>query len=201
MATLSKSLLNVVACAGGLLLLAGCGGNVPAPTSYTNYNAKDGSFSCDCPEGWNCQGGGKQTQWVKCKSGGATVEIKTSILGSMMGELAEARNNEFGPGPIDDSMTPVAKVHDSRKEAFAEDYKNYEEQPATTVKSNRGDVRVSEFTASGPLGGKIHGYRATALGHDVSVHIACTCSESNWPTLQPAYDHVIASLGRGQRTR
>jgi len=196
-----KTMSAVAAWTGVAILLAGCGGRVPAPTSYTAYNAKDGSFQCDCPDGWNCEGGGKGHQWATFSSGGAQIDIETGVLGSALGDMYAARNAMMGDMVPDESMTPVAQVHEVEKKAFAEDRKDYQEQTPTTIKSGMGDVRKAEFTQSGTLGGKLHGYRATALASNVRVQIVCMCPESNWATLQPAFDRVIQSLRPGRRSQ
>jgi hypothetical protein len=57
-----------------------------------------------------------------------------------------------------------------------------------------GEGRRSTFTAEQTLGGKVFGYRATLLGGDRRIEIVTTCSASNWQTLKPAFEKVIASL-------
>jgi hypothetical protein len=55
---------------------------------------------------------------------------------------------------------------------------------------------------TGSLSGEVaslddDGYRATALGHDKDVTVFCVCPESDWKTLQPAFDRLLGSLKRG----
>ena len=60
-----------------------------------------------------------------------------------------------------------------------------------------GDSRKSEFTGSGLLNGAFHGYRVTALSRDKRIRVVCRCSESQWQSLQPAFDKMIASVAMG----
>lgn len=199
MTRFAESSVAVVAWTLGLILLGGCSGPVPAPTSYTAYNAREGAFQCDCPDGWSCEGGGTKYQWAKFCRGSAQIEVETGVLGSVFGDMFAAQNAMVGDTTPAEDRTPVARVHEMERESFAEDRTDYQEQAPTTVKSGMGDVRKAEFTESGSLGAKVHGYRATALASEKRVLIVCTCSEADWATLQPAFDHVITSLQPGKR--
>jgi len=41
----------------------------------------------------------------------------------------------------------------------------------------------AEFTASGSFGGKLKGYRATALSRDKALRVMCKCLEGDWEKL------------------
>ena len=56
MTRFAESSVAVVAWTLGLILLGGCSGPVPAPTSYTAYNARAGACQCDCPADGICVG-------------------------------------------------------------------------------------------------------------------------------------------------
>ena len=43
----------------GLQAAPGCGGAVPTPKEYVTYHSTDGRIDCDCPKGWETEGGGK----------------------------------------------------------------------------------------------------------------------------------------------
>ena len=65
-----------------LSLLVGCGGGAAiVPTSYSSYNAKDGSFACDTPDGWDIKGGGRSGTpvWAKFASGSALIHFKVEF--------------------------------------------------------------------------------------------------------------------------
>jgi hypothetical protein len=184
-----------------LLALAGCGGSAEAPTSYTKYNAKDGSFACERPANWEAAGGGKGHQWAKFTSGGAEISIRTDVTGSLMADIAQAQNQSAGIDAGDEDLAPVAKVHEMGKEAMAEQMSDYQEQAPESVKTGLGDARKSEFSATGTFGGKVRGYRVTALTRDKRVQVVCQCSESDWETVKPAFDKAIESLGPGTPQR
>jgi hypothetical protein len=46
------------------------------------------------------------------------------------------------------------------------------------------------------MGGKVYGYRATFLGGDRRIEVICSCPSTNWKTLKPAFEKVIAGLRR-----
>jgi len=196
-----QSMAALAALSGGLLAAGGCGGSLEAPTSFDSYNAKDGSFACQYPAGWEAAGGGKGHQWAKFTSGSAEIKIETNISGSLIGDIAQSRNQAAGIQDAHEDLAPVAQVHEMEKEGFAEDMSNYEEQAPQTVRTGLGDARKAEFTASGTFGGTIHGYRVTALSRDRRVQVVCQCSESDWETLRPAFDRVIESLAPGKPER
>jgi hypothetical protein len=185
---------------------SGCGGSTgAAPTSYKTWNATDGTFSIKYPEDWKAEGGGKHgVQWAEFTKGNAKIKVDVSTVSSLLGDIARSAGTAAGVGSpfsgidpeVEEKMAPVAVAHNFAKE-FAEDaYARYQEEEAQLVQCGLGDARKSEFTASGGLGGKLHGYRATALSTNKGVHVTCICSEKNWKTLQPAFDEILNSLGR-----
>jgi len=94
---------------------------------------------------------------------------------------------------------PVHRVHEQGKEKAEADYSGYTELGSPQeLKARLGPGRKSEFTASTTFGTGLHGYRATVLAHSKRVVVYCVCPESNWPTLQPAFDHVLGTLVRGE---
>ena len=54
---MGKQFLGSIVLLAAVIGIVGCGGNVPAPTSYSPYNAKDGSFQCEYPAEWEAAGG------------------------------------------------------------------------------------------------------------------------------------------------
>ncbi len=198
----SGSMLAVALLVGGMLTLGGCGGEVVVPTEYEPYNAKDASFSCEAPAGWTIEGGGKGHQWAKFTSGSAKIRIHTGIVGSLIADMPPGMNLLGDAEGIDEEdLAPVAHAHAFEKDIFAQDYSDYEEQPAVAIQTGLGDSRQGEFTAAGSFGGTTHGYRVTALTLDKRIRIVCECPESDWEALRPAFDHVIKSLAPGKRER
>src|SRR5262245_51457164 len=70
-------------------VLAGCGESVQKPTAYKKWNAKDGLFAVEYPEGWKADGGGKQgIQWAEFSKGGCYITIDSNISGSAFADIA-----------------------------------------------------------------------------------------------------------------
>jgi hypothetical protein len=189
-----------------MLTLAGCGGKVPAPTSYKTWQATDGTFSIQYPEGWKAQGGGKRgIQWAEFSYGSAKIRIDVSTQSSLIGDIAGSTNTMLGLNdPLTEAdpefieeMAPVAAAHEFYLKAFPVPLSSYKEQEPVAYRAPLGDCRKSEFTARSGAARKLRGYRATALTRDKGVHILCQCTDANWKTLQPAYDHILASIAYG----
>jgi hypothetical protein len=185
-----------------LVAAGGCSSPVPAPTSFETYNAKDGSFQCEYPADWEADGGGKGYYWAKFTKGTAEIAVDVQVSGSLMGDIAASGMSMALPGvklsPEEmEAEAPVAKVHQIEKDQVAEQMGNYAEQPPQAVRPKLGDTRKSEFTAAA-FGGAIHGYRVTCLSRDKRIRVVCKCSESDWQTLQPAFDRIVESLAYGK---
>jgi hypothetical protein len=175
------------------LLAAGCGGGpVPAPTAYTPFEWKDGGWALDYPEGWDATAAGKKNSSGKFSKGSAEIKLSTDVSGSVMAEMGSGGYNKLGPPDPEDY--PVHKAHVMGKDNAASNYGDYKEEAPTTFNSNLGEGRKSEFTASGGLSGAIKGYRATLLSRDRRIQIFCTCKESDWANLKPAFDKVLESF-------
>ncbi|MEM9351881.1 MAG: hypothetical protein AAGA92_02620 [Planctomycetota bacterium] len=179
------------------LLLAGCGdAPVEAPTSFGKWNCSDGTFECDYPENWESSGGGKKVAWAKFLSGPAMISVKGDTAGSLMAEpgIAAGADDTLGP-----QLHPAHKLHVDYYRKFAEEeFDGYAEVGNPAVHDcPLGPARLSEFTYSTAFGTGMHGYRGTILGKDKAVLVYCVCPESDWATLKPAFDQVLASFDRG----
>ncbi|MBV9851088.1 MAG: hypothetical protein JO250_15565 [Armatimonadetes bacterium] len=180
---------------------------VPAPTAYVPYVALDKSFTCDAPSGWaRASGGGDggNAAGVLLTRGAARIEVEGDLAGSLMGDIVTSNNNQadnlasMTGQPAPPQTPPVEKLHQGQAKALAKKYDDYDEQPAQPLSSPVGDARISEWTGSGgTLVGKLHGYRVTLLGNERRYSVICQCPEDNWAVLQPAFQHVIASLAAG----
>jgi hypothetical protein len=187
-----RSNMLTIACAAAILVLAGCNQSVPAPKSFKDFHSTDGVFACDCPEGWTVEGGGgTRTEYSETKftSGGAEIRIEADLAGSLFADMGR-RDDENNP--------PVARVHAMKTERIGKDeFTNYKEREAKKFNSKGlGEGRKAIFVADGGMGGKIYGYHATLLTNDKRITIICQCPATNWKTLRPAFDRVIASMGR-----
>jgi hypothetical protein len=176
--------------------IAGCGGDVPPVTGYTNFVAKDASFSIEHPTGWTAEGGARPDNtfgWGEFKSGPAKIRVTADIKGSLMGDLAGAGRGGFGGGDPDPELEPVAIVHSEGKQQYSADFSGYEEGPPEIVRSKMGTGRVSTFAASGK---SILGFRGTFLAKNRRITIICQCPKRLWVQLKPVFVHVIQELGR-----
>ncbi len=191
----------------GLILKAARPAIVSVPTAYTTFNASDGAFSIQQPVGWDSSGSasGAIDSGALFKSGAAKIDVTADLAGSLMGDMAQAQNNQMEnlgsaagvnlPPP----PPPVEKVHMMGKQAMEDKYKDYNEGDMKPFVTKIGAGRVSEFTADGGMFlGKLHGYRATVLSNERRITIITLCPEANWAALQPAFQQIILSIDRGK---
>jgi hypothetical protein len=180
--------------------VSGCGGLVPAPTSFVTYNSPDGRFTCDYPKGWEASGSGDKTDapysWAKFTKGHAEIKVDADFAGSLFGDMAKASGAMMGG----EAEAPAAKVHPLYIPHMKDEYNNYQERAPKAFNSKGvGEGRRSVFIADQTLGGKIFGYRATLLSGERRITVVCTCPATNWQVLKPAFERVIESLRQGGR--
>ncbi len=179
--------------------LVGCGGgSAVMPTSYSSYNAKDGSFACDYPDNWEKKGGGKSGTpvWAKFSSGSALIHFKASSTNRLANAALSGRSPSANEIP---TFAPVHLLHVDDIKQAEEDFERYTEIAGPTVMNcDLGPARMSEFNYATSFGTKMHGYRISILGFDRGVNVYCTCPEGDWKTLQPVFDKVLASVVRGE---
>jgi hypothetical protein len=186
--------LRLWALTGLLAAVCGCGQAV-VPASYQQYSAQDGSFEILRPAEWQASGGGKDAAWAKFTSGGARINVDTDMVGSLLGDLAQASGQDGAP-----KHDPIVEAHNFDHRMF-EEQNGVVEKNSVAVKTGYGTGRVSEFTGTAMFGGAIHGYRATALTRDKRLRIVCQCPEAEWEPLKPVFDKVIASVANGKAAR
>jgi hypothetical protein len=188
------------------LVVAGCGGKVPAPTSYTTWNATDGTFSIQYPEGWTAKGGGKNgVQWAEFSQGSAKIRIDVSTVSSLFADISRSIGTAAGindpfsgvSDEVAEKLAPVAAAHASYQKNSPVDLAGYKEQEPVAYRSGLGDCRKSEFVARSGLTTRLRGYRATGLTANKGVHVLCQCTDGNWKTLQPAFDKILESMQLG----
>jgi hypothetical protein len=181
------------------LNVLGCGSApVAAPTEFADYNSPGGTFACQYPLGWQSDGGGKRgLEWARFHSGPAEIRLDAGAAASLMGDASGGftRNAEdLGP-----EFEPVHNVHVMAQKDAEKQFSGYKETGEIEVlEIALGPARRSEFTAASTFGSGLHGYRVTALGKDKGIYAYCVCPDSDWKTLQPAFDKVLLSLRRGQ---
>jgi predicted DNA-binding WGR domain protein len=176
------------------------GGTEPAlnPNLATqDHVAKDLSFACKYPKGWEPNGGSRPDNtfaWAEFTNDSAKARIDADVTGSLMADIQKGPN-----GDEDATVAAIASAHAKGKRKMAENFSKYEERAERPFKNpSLGDGRISEFTAdgSGLFGAKQHGYRATLLTNDRRVTIVCTCPETQWEKLKPTFYAVIQSIKR-----
>lgn len=197
MAKIVRPVLALAACAGGMLLLASCGVRVTAPTAYVECDSPDGVFRCDVPADWDINGKGKQYPGMTVSRGNVEMRIETHPVDAKLLDSEGAAGTKGGE--VQEAGQPLPlRVHDAAKTKFTRYMPDYAERATTSVETALGEGRVSEFTYSERITGRVHGYRGTVVLGDKWVQVSCTCPEGDWVTLQPAFDHVISSLRPGE---
>jgi hypothetical protein len=195
--TMKISNLGLLFLAATATAMSGCSDPPQIPSTLQTYNYKNGAFKIDYPTGWEVTSGGTaQSPWVKFTSGDALIKVSGSVGDSLKVDAARAMGMDNNPN-VSEEDRPVAKIHEDDKKAFAEDEEVAEKDPVV-IKTGFGDGRKSEYTFSKTFGGDYHGYRATALGRDLSFRVICEGSQNDWKALQPLYDKVIESISQGR---
>ena len=214
-ATRNKFLLFSLLFAGltfSSVVSSGCAKNAAAvaPTKFVQYEDFDKAFSCSAPDGWKRTqaGGGGMNSSVTFANGTTRIDVLSDLEGSLMADISRGPGTmpELPPGmklspEMEASMKeasrpPVEKLHIARKGKVGDSLTNYKEEPMKTINSGMGEGRCSEWTGNASFmgGGDVHGYRATLLSGERRIRFVCRCPKSDWKTLQPAFDKVLASL-------
>jgi hypothetical protein len=193
----------------GLAMLgtfAGCTEAVKAPTAYKKWNAKDGLFAMEYPDGWNAAGGGNMgIQWAEFKKGPCVISVDSNVSGSVVADIASNTGPDLGgeDAPIDpkvaEKLAPAAQAHDwiktdpNRFEKFG----NYNEEEPVKIEPPIGEGRKSLFTAT-TGGRKVKGYRVTIPTRDKAIIVFAYGPEKDWDKLQGAYDKIFNGMEMGQ---
>jgi hypothetical protein len=169
-----------------IVQFAGGGGPAQPVTNFSKFSTDENEFGFEYPAGWRLEDYGmKGKREVHIKGvGGASIDVTENMTGSLLGDIAGAVQ---GNQPPSDDRLPVARVHEQRRPEGAK------EEPAVTVDTKFGKARQSTYT-----NGSRRGYRVTVLMHQTALDVFCECRESDWNVLRPAFDRMIASLGRGE---
>lgn len=203
----NANLYIMLAIGGGLLLtLLVCGGiiaivvtragkeKLTPVTEWANYDTPEDVFHVDLPKGWDEQHGGKKNLYfVEAKRGGAKIRVNENIVGSLVADIADSQNPNREGG---DDKLPVSVEHERKRKIYADDFSGYDEEPAVTILTGFGKTRRSTFTGRSGLT-KVKGYRATAVGVQTQITVTCYCAESDWNMMEPAFRHVVESIGYG----
>jgi hypothetical protein len=205
--------LMVALCVGGLAVMGGfivgfimflppgaVGlGSTPemeAPSEFVEFKFAVTSleYVCEYPKGWaKKSGGGREgiPSWAKFEHEGASIRISDSIAGTPAAMIDRANN--FGT-PIQNGTAPVGAVHEHRKKGVADSMREYVEKRPQKIESKMGDALLAEFTSNPLFGDDIRGYHATVLCGFHQYTIVCRCGESQWDSLNAAFQRVIKSM-------
>jgi hypothetical protein len=190
--------LLVAICA---LSLCGCSHPAVAPTSYTHYVGSDKSFSCDAPAGWDVIAADTSTTSVGgavFKTGDAKIDITT---GSTADVLASDLLHSSSLVPTSLTGSKAEALQSQSKKKVSGIVKGYNEQNGLAFSCGYADAICAEWTATGNffgMGGPLHGYRASLVNGSHTATVVCQCADSEWPTLKPAFQHVLQSMAAPQ---
>jgi len=175
---------------------------VPAPASYTP-TIIDGGMVVDRPAGWDMTPIDKtQGSDAVVISGGTVFRNHTAMIeiasgtprdSSARGVVAIADvANALSNDPA--GMSAVRYRRLAKNHLWG--YKTIDTQYGGTSKAFKYYQRET-FKADHPawsIGGPVKGYFLSEANAFDSIAVVCECRESDWATLQPVFDHVIASI-------
>ena len=190
-------------------------GAAATPMTTKPFMAADQSFSCEIPSNWETtalgaaadQGSALSSPGVSLSSGGGKMEVTFStVRGLVTGQLLFG--SDLTPGAMTGQSNALAVAKLQRK-GVVKRYGDYKEtkQPScpsamasvivTDDKKLSADAVLYEFTARGASlcqRGSIHGYRAVVAGGVLIGAVTCSCDESDWERLKPAFVKFIGSI-------
>jgi hypothetical protein len=162
---------------------------VPVPKAFATFQTPDHSLRCDFPSDWkHSLEGVKDHAELTFRSGVASIHIHQEFLKSAPGDPPA--------GGDDPERSLAAVVHERQQAAVGDEWNDYQEEEAETVRTGYGLARRSAFTAAGPRG-VVRGYRATVVGAAALFEVVCQCPNADWDNLEPAFARVIQSMTPG----
>jgi hypothetical protein len=186
-----------VALAVKLLGTGGGGQPAPAPSTFATYNVKDGAFQITYPEGWDKEAAGASGHaWAKFTGGDASIKIKESTLGSLIGGGDSGGGHDRGQ---EDKYFGAQSLHETKKAFYAEEMSGYTEESGEGFTTKFGLAWRTPFTFATTFGGKFRGIRATYLGAVKQVDVICICPARDWETLRPVFIKCLDSVSLGIR--
>ncbi|QDT18126.1 hypothetical protein [Alienimonas californiensis] len=190
-----------IAGAAVLFLLLGSG-PVEPPGELVRYTHPErGKFAIDVPDNWATatEGGGQggRPAFATFEGPGGEVQIRQSLSGSAIGDIASAGDTQLAPGEeLPEELTAIYGQHEAVKGQVESNFSNYSETGGKNFDSKAGEARRSTFTASGALGGAITGYRGTyRIGNDTYT-VVMQSSTRDFAVMGPVYEKMLESVGR-----
>ncbi|MFH5803293.1 hypothetical protein [Alienimonas sp. DA493] len=203
-------ILGIVGGSLAVLALAGAGtaymlfgsGPVEPPGELVRYtHPEQGKFAIDVPSNWETvrEGGGQggRPAFATFEGPGGEVQVRQSLGGSAVGDIANAGDTQLAPGEeLPEELTPIYSQHEAVKSQVESNFSNYSETGGENFDSKAGEARRSVFTASRTLGGAITGYRGTfRVGNDTYT-VVMQSSTRDFATMAPVYEKMLESVGR-----
>jgi hypothetical protein len=189
----SKRYFLLTALAGAMLSAGGCdSGPAIVPKSLNTYADPNKRFSIQVPSEWDSDSGNVDKHgWVKYTSGSAKIVADVCPVKDFIALIAQT-----GQNPMVDLQTnpskAASKVHWLENPELQKE-EGVKEQRTLPVQTNAGKGSQSEYTTTDDP--PLHGYRATVVIGENRIKIYCECPETEWKTLKPVFDKVIASVG------
>jgi hypothetical protein len=166
--------------------------SVEAPKGFVSYRVPDGSFRCEFPSDWKHHLAGETGRYeVTFSRGRSSVHIIQGPVESLVGDIAAAPEGGEGGG----GRSPVAVAHEQKRDAVPAGLTDYQEEEAEPTDSRFGRGLRSPFTATANDKYRMRGYRATLRSAGRVYEVVCQCPETDWENLEPAFAHVIESVG------
>lgn len=196
---MNLSFLTVSFC---FLALSGCGAPpiVSVPAAYDNWNSPDGTFALNYPAGWEAKGNGNRSRgiaWAECKEGLHKVRIDASFADVVIGDIAN-----FGGGAAlgleqpSEELTPEAIVQAKKIAKYEEKFKDYVEQPGSSLNVTLGPTYYNEFSAVDGFT-KISGIRSTTMARDRCVTFLAHCPAAQWDEFKPVFLKMLEEMESG----
>lgn len=173
----------------------------PKKKDYVDFRPKNFQISCKIPKDWKEEHGGGmagQPVWCRFTDGKLIIEARESISGGAMGQAALAAQQNADPMGKNEAISAVQKIHEDQEGRFAENYVDYQEEPARKIMTGFGDSRISDFTAKeGILKSNVAGCRATILNTIHQFTVSCKCPPAIFKDAKPVFEKVVISMGGG----
>jgi predicted Zn finger-like uncharacterized protein len=173
----------------------------PKKKDYIDFRPKNFQISCKIPKDWKEEHGGGmagQPVWCRFTDGKLIIEARESISGGAMGQAALAGQQNADPMGKNEAISAVQRIHEDQEARFAENYVDYNEEPARKIMTGFGDSRISDFTAKeGLLKSNVSGCRATILNTIHQFTVSCKCPPAIFKDAKPVFEKVVISMGGG----
>jgi len=153
-------------------------------------------------KGWEMKSGGGtggRPPWVvqENEAQGVRIEIRASVSGTAIGDIAGANNPELEnlPDELRDQLDPIIAVHDFQREMMTAKYETYEETDPVKIETGYGNGRISDYEA-GSTFSTVYGVRATLITNQYQYNVICRVPKKRLEEYRPVFERIIQSIGR-----